>query len=79
MPIIFLLVAEIINIETETMGKEPFRLDEFPELVKLEYATNLTIKSNDEMLSEIQVERFMMIFKFQRLNHAIAAMNRAKA
>jgi len=71
-------LAEIRKAESQTSGKEPFRMDEFPELVKLGYATNVTIKSNDAMFTTIKPETFLQTYRFQRVVMAISVVNEQK-
>lgn len=72
-------VAEIKKLETAAnAAKEPFRMDEFPELVKLSYCSNIAIKSNDEAFTEIKAESFVQAYRRQRLMMAISAVNEQK-
>jgi CRP-like cAMP-binding protein len=71
-------VAEVRAAETAAMGKEPFRMDEFPELVKLGYASNVTIKSNDAVFTTLKPEPFLQAYKFQRVAMAISVINEQK-
>jgi len=71
-------LAEIKKLETKEGGKEPFRLDEFPELVKLGYATNITIKSNDAAFTSIKAEAFTQAYRFQKVVMAIKMANEQK-
>ncbi|OFZ34162.1 MAG: hypothetical protein A2070_05790 [Bdellovibrionales bacterium GWC1_52_8] len=71
-------IAEIRKKETTAAGKEAFRIEEFPELVKLGYATGLNIKSTDEMFTSIKAEFFMHAYRLQRLVVSIQAVNEQK-
>ena len=71
-------LAEIRTLETAAMGKEPFRLDEFPELVRLGYATNLNIKSQEEVFTSIKPDTFLQTYRLQRVNVSIQAINEQK-
>lgn len=71
-------VAEVMKIETPADGKAPFRLDDFAELVKLGYASNVAAKSNDEVLSTIQAESYLLAVRFQRTLKTIEAVNEQK-
>jgi CRP/FNR family transcriptional regulator, cyclic AMP receptor protein len=71
-------VAEIRKLETKPESKEPFRMEEFTELVKLGYASALNIKSNDEVTTSLNVETFMRNYRFQRISVAIRAANEQK-
>jgi len=70
-------LAEIIQKETKS-EKEPFRLDDFSELIKLGYGTNLEVKSSTEVIAQIRSEIFIKEYRLQRLVKAIAAENEAK-
>jgi CRP/FNR family cyclic AMP-dependent transcriptional regulator len=71
-------VAEILKLETPAGGKEPFRMDEFPELVKLGYCTNVGIKSSTEAFTELKPENFVHNYRMQRVAMAINAVNEQK-
>ena len=71
-------LAEVRKLETPEGGKEPFRMDEFPELVKLGYATNVDLKSNDEVFTNVKPEAFLRAFRMQRVVMAINAENEKK-
>jgi CRP-like cAMP-binding protein len=71
-------VAEILKKETPEGGRCPVRLDDFAELVKLGYASNVTAKSADEVLSSILVEDFVAAARFQRVIKSIEALNEQK-
>ncbi len=71
-------IADVKNREVNALGKEPFRMEEFPELVKLGYATNINIKSADEAYSLINAAEFTKAFKLQRIVMAINAVNQQK-
>jgi CRP-like cAMP-binding protein len=72
-------VAEIRSIETAATGKEPFRMEEFQELVKLGYSTNLNVKSSTEVLALVKADAFMHATKMQRVALGIHAANEQKA
>jgi hypothetical protein len=72
-------LAEIRKLEIATTGKDPFRMEDFPELVKLGYATNVNIKSNDEVFTTIKAEEFTRNFRLQRVVMAIHSINEQKA
>jgi CRP/FNR family cyclic AMP-dependent transcriptional regulator len=72
-------VAEIMKLETPAEAKPPFRLDDFAELVKLGYATNVSAKSTEEVLSTVQVDSYMQAVRFQRTLKTIQAVNDQKA
>lgn len=72
-------IAEIKKAELTAAGKEPFRMDEFVELVKLGYCTNLEAKSADLMLTKVKAESFMQAFRLQKVVTALNAVNAQKA
>ena len=71
-------IAAIKKIETETMKKEPFRLDDLEELAKKRYTTALQIISTDEALTTIQVDAFKIAFRFQRAVMIVQSVNDRK-
>jgi hypothetical protein len=68
-----------MKLETPAEAKPPFRLDDFAELVKLGYATNVSAKSTEEVLSTVQVDSYMQAVRFQRTLKTIQAVNDQKA
>lgn len=71
-------VAEIKGLEMTANGKEPFRLEEFQELVKLGYATNLNAKAANEVMTYLKADSFAQATRFQRVILGIAAANEQK-
>jgi CRP/FNR family cyclic AMP-dependent transcriptional regulator len=71
-------LIEIQKLETSPAGKEPFRMDEFIELVKLGYASNLTVVSTDQQTTMIQVDTFRRAYRINRVLKIIEAMNEEK-
>jgi CRP/FNR family transcriptional regulator, cyclic AMP receptor protein len=71
-------VAEIKTLETTATGKEPFRMEEFQELVKLAYASNLNVKSATEVLAYVKADSFSLATRFQRVILGISAGNEQK-
>jgi hypothetical protein len=71
-------LAEIKKIESGTSGKEIFRWDELGELVKLNYVTNVNIKSTEEAFTEVKAEPFLQAYKLQRIAIAVLAVNEQK-
>jgi CRP-like cAMP-binding protein len=71
-------VAEVLKLETPEGGRAPFRLDDFAELVKLGYASNVTAKSADEVLTSIQSDSFLVATRIQRAIKSIEAVNDQK-
>ncbi len=71
-------VMEIVKLETNPAGKEPFRMDEFIELVKLGYASNLTVISTDKQTTLIASDSFRRSYRVNRVLKIIEAMNEEK-
>ncbi|MCM2278559.1 MAG: cyclic nucleotide-binding domain-containing protein [Oligoflexia bacterium] len=71
-------LADIRQTETALTGKEPFRVDEFQQLVKLGYASNLTIKSSTDVYTSVNTETFMAAYQMQKVVLAISAINEQK-
>lgn len=71
-------VAEIKTLETPPNGKEPFRMEEFPELQKLGYCTQINIKAADAMFTQVKPESFMHAYRMQRIVMAVGVVNEQK-
>ena len=71
-------VSEVLKLETPAGGKEPFRMEEFPELAKLGYCTNIGIKSATEAFTDLKPEIFVHNYRMQRVAMAINAVNEQK-
>ena len=71
-------VMEIIKLETTPAGKEPFRMDEFIELVKIGYASNLTVIATDKQTTMLQADAFRKAYRINRVLKIIEAMNEEK-
>ncbi len=71
-------VAEILKVETQAGGRAPFRLDDFAELVKLGYASGVTAKSSDEVMTSIHLDKFQLSARLQRALKSIEAVNDQK-
>ena len=71
-------MAEVLRLATPEGGVSPFRLDHFEELVKLGYATKVTAKSTDEVVTSIQAAKFQDAARLQRALKAIESVNDQK-
>jgi len=71
-------LIEVQRAETSPAGKEPFRMDEFIELVKIGYASNLTVISTDQQTTMIQPDTFRRSYRINRVLKIIEAMNEEK-
>lgn len=72
-------LAEIIQAEASLNGREPFRLDEFPELVNLGYCTQIELKSNTQVFTQVKGPEFLKQYRLQRVIKAIQAVNEEKS
>lgn len=72
-------MAVLLKAETQALGKEPFRFDEFPELVKLGYCTELDAKSSDEILTRVKAEEFALACQFQKIIKSLNQINEEKS
>jgi CRP-like cAMP-binding protein len=71
-------LGEIRKLETAALGKEAFRLEDFGELHKLGYASQLNLKSADDVFTNIKPEEFTRHFRFQKTIKTIDATNEQK-
>lgn len=71
-------LAEIIAVEKQALGKDPFRMDEFPELVKLGYCTQLNVKSGSEQTTLVHADQFVRACRMHRIQKIIEAVNEQK-
>lgn len=71
-------VAGVRARETDPAGKEPFRMEEFPELVKLGYCTQLIMKNGDEAFTQLKPAEFKLALRLQQLVIAIHKTNEAR-
>lgn len=71
-------VAEIRRLETPAGGREPFRMEEFPELAKLGYSTNIESKSASEAMIQLKPDAFVQAYRYQRVVIALNAVNEQK-
>lgn len=70
-------IAEICKAEAVN-GKDPFRLDEVPELAKLGYMTAIDIKDSTHVFTNVRPELFLQHYRFQRVVIAINSVNEQK-
>jgi CRP-like cAMP-binding protein len=71
-------IAEIKKAEMTAAGKDPFRIEEFNELVKMNYIGVPRVQSSDDVVTIVRAQEFLISFKMQRIVIAIAAVNDAK-
>jgi len=72
-------IMEVIQIEAKATGREPFRVDEFPEIAHLGYATQLNIKSGSEQLTTVNPEKLSRAFRMHWIQRLIATTNEDKS
>ena len=71
-------LAEIQKLETPEGGKEPFRMEEIPELANLGFITAIQLKSATEVFSTLKVDLFLHSCRIQRILKLIDAANEQK-
>jgi CRP/FNR family cyclic AMP-dependent transcriptional regulator len=71
-------LAKIIADEKGDLGRDPFRLDEFPELVKLGYCTEMQLKSGSEVYTQVTPAELLKSYRIQRIVQAVRALNDEK-
>ncbi|MCC7442845.1 MAG: Crp/Fnr family transcriptional regulator [Bdellovibrionales bacterium] len=72
-------LAEIIQAEAQLTGKEPFRMDEFPEVVNLGYCTQIEVKSSAQVFTQVKPQEFLKHYRLQRVSKALQAVNEEKS
>ena len=70
-------IVDVLKWEIES-GKPPFRLDEFDELVKVGYASQLTAVSSTEQTTLIQGDVFRKAYRVQKIVQVFEALNDEK-
>jgi hypothetical protein len=71
-------VVEVQKLEVSPAGKEPFRMDEFVELVKVGYASNLTVVSTEKQTTQIKADTFRRAYRVNRVLKILEALNEEK-
>ena len=71
-------IIEIIQTEATVSGREPFRVEDFAEVEKMGYATQLNYKTEDEAFTTVKQEELIRAYRFQRVMKAVEAMNEEK-
>jgi CRP-like cAMP-binding protein len=71
-------LGEIRKQEARPDGREPFRMEEFAEMVKFKYATSPNVKSNSEMYTAVKADVFAHHYRLQRVVLGINAANEQK-
>lgn len=71
-------IAEIKKAESRADGKEPFRNEEIPELVKLGYISSLNVKSQEEIFTLLKPDTFTHSYRLQRVVMIIRSVNEQK-
>lgn len=70
--------GKIRTDEQEQTEKEPFRIDECQELVKLGYCSALDMKGASEVYTTFNVDTFLVHYRLQRVAKALQATNEGK-
>jgi CRP-like cAMP-binding protein len=72
-------LAEVAKVETmqsgPLAGTEPFRIDEYEELVKLGYGSTINIKSSSEVFTMIKAETLPQILRLHKVLMGVFAVN----
>lgn len=71
-------IAQIRKSETETLGRDAFRLDELSELIKLGYCTNINLTSASVATTKLKAKAFMMSYRYQKVLIEIHTINEQK-
>jgi CRP-like cAMP-binding protein len=72
-------LMKIKELEAAAVGKkDPFRMDDFAQLVSVGYCTTLDMKSASEMNTTLSAEDFCLNYRFQSFAMAIATINEQK-
>ena len=71
-------MIEVLKLEMELTGKVAFRLDEFEELVKLGYSTQLSAVSATEQTTLVNADFFKYSHKVQKIVRIFEALNEDK-
>lgn len=71
--------AKILEIERAANdGKEPFRLDEFSELVKAKIATDLAVKDSHTVITRVHARNLGRMYSIQKIIKEIESVNEQK-
>lgn len=73
-------LAKIIELEkAENGGKEPFRLDDtFTEIVKVKLASDLQLKDNANILTNVRARELVRMYKVQKVIKEVEFINEKK-
>ena len=71
-------IAEIKKFEAQEAGKEVFFHEDFPELVRVGYASAPQLRSVDEIMTQISPDLLKQAYRYQRLIFAINRVNEVK-
>ena len=71
-------VQAIKKDETEKTGKDPFRIDEFAELVRVGFTGNPEVRDANTTVVQVTTEEFIKIHSFVRVTKAVDALNEQK-
>jgi CRP/FNR family cyclic AMP-dependent transcriptional regulator len=68
-------LAWVKKTETEALGREAFSADDFSELVKVGYASELKVLSTEEQTTAVHAEGLKRVYRAQRILKTIEAVN----
>lgn len=71
-------LAQIRKTESEATGRDVFRLEEFPELVKHGYASSMGVVSSEEVTTTVKADSFLNSYRMQRIVMATQVANEQK-
>jgi CRP/FNR family cyclic AMP-dependent transcriptional regulator len=72
-------IVDIIQTESKTAGRDPFRVDEFPEIANLGYASQLNIKSGSEQITTVNPDKLSRAFRMHWIQRLITLANEEKS
>ncbi len=69
----------ILEIEKQAnQGKEPFRMDDLSEVIKVKLASDLALKDNNTILTNIKTAEFIRAYRIQKIVKLVEAVNEKK-
>lgn len=71
-------LAKIAELEKTAAGKDPFKYDDFQEIAKFRFASDMNLKTSAEVLTTLKPDEFMMIYRFIRLLKSFELLNEQK-
>jgi CRP-like cAMP-binding protein len=71
-------IAEIKKLEAQAAGKDVFFHEDFPELVRVGYASAPQLKSADEITTQVKPSALKAAYRYQRMVIAVNRLNESK-